>query len=279
MNRKAICVVCAMLLIFAVSLSACGTKEPAAGTTAGQTVPSAEVAAPELSLTEWSLSASTWSSPNGATIHLTAVPTRHAEGDSASFVVRLEGEEIASVPCSWENNNYTAEVDLNAADGYCYYVTLSGADGAAAEVAVNTPAEPIEENYINMATALEAYCSITVGESTMSAGKLTIADGTAQVQAPRISNEGDSIACAQATLVLTLDGEEIGTAALTMAPGETDRSYEASLANVSFSVPENLGADQQLTLRLDATLTNGQTLTAQGVTWYYQDGAMTTAVG
>ena len=132
MNRKAICVVCAMLLIFAVSLSACGTKEPVAGTTAGQTVPSAEVAAPELSLTEWSLSASTWSSPNGATIHLTAVPTRHAEGDSASFVVRLEGEEIASVPCSWENNNYTAEVDLNAADGYCYYVTLSGADGAAA---------------------------------------------------------------------------------------------------------------------------------------------------
>ena len=156
MNRKRICLTMAALLLFALTLNACGKKaEPE--TTQPVTEPAAttQAALEELGLTTWSLSASTWSSPNGATIHLTAEPTRHADGDSASFVVRLEDEEIANVPCTWENGNYVAEADLNAADGYCYYVVLTGADGSTAEVAVNTPANPIEENYINMQSALE----------------------------------------------------------------------------------------------------------------------------
>lgn len=267
-----------MALVMVLSLSACGSKE-APETTAAVESTETEAAPVELNLTEWSLSASTWSSPNGATIHLTAVPTRHEDGDSAAFIVRLEGEEVANIPCTWEGGAYAAAAELNAADGYCYYVALTGADGASVEVAVNTPAEPIEENYINMESALESYCSLTLGESTLADGKLTLADGTALVQAPRITDAGSNIACAQATLVLTLDGQEVGTAALTMAPGETDRSYEASLAGVSFEIPGGIGADQQLSLRLDVQLTNGQSLSAQGGSWYYQDGVIANAVG
>ena len=267
-----------MALVMVLSLSACGSKE-APETTAAVESTETEAAPVELNLTEWSLSASTWSSPTGATIHLTAVPTRHEDGDSAAFIVRLEGEEVANIPCTWEGGAYAAAAELNAADGYCYYVALTGADGASVEVAVNTPAEPIEENYINMESALESYCSLTLGESTLADGKLTLADGTALVQAPRITDAGSNIACAQATLVLTLDGQEVGTAALTMAPGETDRSYEASLAGVSFELPGGIGADQQLSLRLDVQLTNGQSLSAQGGSWYYQDGVIANAVG
>ena len=267
-----------MALVMVLSLSACGSKE-APETTAAVESTETEAAPVELNLTEWSLSASTWSSPNGATIHLTAVPTRHEDGDSAAFIVRLEGEEVANIPCTWEGGAYAAAAELNAADGYCYYVALTGADGASAEVAVNTPAEPIEENYINMESALESYCSLTLGESTYADGKLTLEEGTALVQAPRITDAGSNIACAQATLVLTLDGQEVGTAALTMAPGETDRSYEASLAGVSFEIPGGIGADQQLSLRLDVQLTNGQSLSAQGGSWYYQDGVIANAVG
>lgn len=278
MNKKLLCVL--TVLVMVLSLAACGAKAPAGETTAAvETTSAVETAARELGLSDWSLSASTWSSPNGATIHLTATPTSYAEGDSAEFVIRLEDEEIDSIPCEWENNTYVASADLNAADGYCYYVVLTGGDGATAEVAVNTPANPIEENYINMAAALESYCSLVLGETTLENGKLTIAEGVAIVQAPRIANEGENIACAQATLVLTLDGEEIGTMALTMAPGDESRSYEASLADVSFTIPQTLGADQQLVLRMDAQLTNGQELTADGVTWSYQDGAMANSVG
>ncbi|MGM9585082.1 MAG: hypothetical protein ACI3V1_06010 [Faecousia sp.] len=284
MKKKLLCVLmvlCALLtLAMVLSFAACGSK----ATPTEQTTQAATVAAPAeteepLNLTDWSLSASTWSSPNGATIHLTAAPTRHTEGDSAVFTVRLEGEEVTSAPCTWENDTYTASVDLNAADGYCYYVVLTGADGTTAEVAVNTPAQPVEENYINLAAALESYCSLTLEQADLAGDKLTISGGTAVVQAPRITDDGENIACAKATLVLTLDGQEVGSTELTMAPGDASRSYEASLADVSFPLPGTIGEQQQLSLRLDAELTNGQKLTAQGGSWYYQDGAMTNAVG
>lgn len=279
MNRKLICLTMAMLLLCALALNACGKKE-APETTQAATEPAATQAAlEELGLSTWSLSASTWSSPNGATIHLTAEPTRHADGDSASFVVRLEDEEIANVPCTWENGNYVAEADLNAADGYCYYVVLTGADGSTAEVAVNTPANPIEENYINMQSALEAYCSLTLGESALEEGKLVITSGAATVQAPRITDAGQEIGCTKATLVLTLDGQEIASKELTMAPGDTDKSYECALDDVSFDLPATMSSEQRLTLRLDAELSNGQQLTDEGVTWYYQDGSLANAVG
>ena len=279
MNRKWICLTMAMLLLFALALNACGKKETPETTQATTEPAATQAAAEELNLTTWSLSASTWSSPNGATIHLTAEPTRHADGDSASFVVRLEDEEIANVPCTWENGNYVAEADLNAADGYCYYVVLTGADGSMVEVPVNTPADPVEENYINMQSALEAYCSLTLGETALENGKLVISSGAATVQAPRITDAGQEIGCTKATLVLTLDGQEIASKELTMAPGDTDKSYESALDDVSFDLPASLGAEQRLTLRLDAELSNGQQLTDEGVTWYYQNGSLANAVG
>ena len=67
------------------------------------------------------LNATAWSSPNGATVNVDAVPNGYAEGQKAEFCVRLEGEEIARVPCEWDGKSYKASADLNAADGYCYY--------------------------------------------------------------------------------------------------------------------------------------------------------------
>lgn len=281
MKKKRLSILTVLALTAALLLCACGTKSaPAAEeTSAAQTAASAEAAARELNLTDWSLSVTTWSSPNGATVNLIAVPSEHAEKDSAAFVVRLEGEEITSVPCEWKDNTYVASADLNAADGYCYFVTLSGEDGAYAEVAVNTPAEPTDEALINMATSLESFCSLTLDETTLSDGSLTVLGGYALVQAPRITENGENVACAQASLVLTLDGQEVGSTALTMAPGETDKSYDAILTDMSFTVPETIAEGQQLVLRLDVVLTNGQTLTAQGGNWYYTDGGMANAVG
>ena len=64
-----------------------------------------------------------------------------------------------------------------------------------------------------------------------------------------------------------------------MAPGDTAKSYESALDDVSFDLPGTLGAEQRLTLRLDAELSNGQKLTDEGVTWYYQEGNLANAVG
>lgn len=272
-----------LAIVMALSAAACGKKAEPPAATEGQTT--AQPAATEngsgreLSLTESSLSVTTWSSPNGATVNLTAVPSEHANGDTAEFVVRLDGEDIKTVPCEWKSGAYVASADLNGADGYGYYVTLSGKDGSFAEVAVNTLENPTDEALINLASSLMPYCSLTLNDTALEGDCLTILSGYALVQAPRITGDGDNVACAQANLVMTLDGEEIGRIPLVMAPGEADRSYDATVTDLSFTVPEEIGEGQQLVLRLEAELTDGQTLTAQGGSWTAQDGSFANAVG
>lgn len=281
MNKKILSALLAIIMV--LSFSACGKKEdsgtPAKNEPAAQTAASAESSAWALSLTEVSFSVTTWSSPNGATVNLTAVPTEHAKDDSAEFVVRLDDDTVASVPCEWKDNAYTASVELNGADGYGYYVMVTGKDGSFAEIPVNTPEEPVDEALVNLGSSLRSYCSLTLNDASLEGDNLTILSGYALVQAPRITENNDNIACAQANLVLTLDGEEIASTALTMAPGETERSYDASITDMSFTVPGDIADGQQLVLRLDAVLTNGQTLTAQGGSWTAENGTVANAVG
>ena len=271
-----------LAVVMVLSLAACGkTAEPAATTDqpAAETAPSAESAARALSLTEVSFSVTTWSSPNGATVNLTAVPNEHAKGDSAEFVVRLDADTVASVPCEWKDNAYVASAELNGADGYGYYVIITGKDGSIAEIPVNTPEEPVDEALVNLASYLQSYCTLTLNDAALEGDNLTILSGYALVQAPRITENSDNVACAQASLVLTLDGQEIASMPLTMAPGETDRSYDSTITDMSFTIPGDLSDGQQLMLRLDAVLTNGQTLTAQGGSWTAQNGVVANAVG
>ena len=271
MKRKYLFALIAVFTVFALALAACGSK-----TETQETVPTA--ADLPLGLTSWDLSTTTWSSPNGATVNLSAVPSRHATDDTARFVVRLEGEEIASSPCAFDGTHYTASADLNAEDGYCYYVILASGDGEQLEVAVNTPAEPTNEALINMASALESYCNILVDGSNFSGGKLTITEGTAQIQLPRITNAGETVTCKEAVLSLQYNGEVVDKQTLKLGEADDDSRYEQDLSNVSFSLPA-MEDDQQLTMALDVTLSNGQELSANGGTWYYSGGELLLAVG
>ena len=281
MNKKVLSALLAAAVV--LSLCACGKKSETPASTESETpaptTASQENAGRELSLTEVSFSVTTWSSPNGATVNLTAVPNEHAKGDSAEFVVRLDADTVASVPCEWKDNAYVASAELNGADGYGYYVIITGKDGSIAEIPVNTPEEPVDEALVNLASYLQSYCTLTLNDAALEGDNLTILSGYALVQAPRITENSDNVACAQASLVLTLDGQEIASMPLTMAPGETDRSYDSTITDMSFTIPGDLSDGQQLMLRLDAVLTNGQTLTAQGGSWTAQNGVVANAVG
>ena len=281
MNKKVLSALLAAAVV--LSLCDCGKKAESPASTESEipapTTASQENAGRELSLTEVSFSVTTWSSPNGATVNLTAVPNEHAKGDSAEFVVRLDADTVASVPCEWKDNAYVASAELNGADGYGYYVIITGKDGSIAEIPVNTPEEPVDEALVNLASYLQSYCTLTLNDAALEGDNLTILSGYALVQAPRITENSDNVACAQASLVLTLDGQEIASVPLTMAPGETDRSYDSTITDMSFTIPGDLSDGQQLMLRLDAVLTNGQTLTAQGGSWTAQNGVVANAVG
>lgn len=275
----------AVILALTVSLTACGSEQAPETTAAVTDAPAASVTisaeaavSQPLTLTDWSMSASTWSSPNGATIHITAIPNYYAEGQQADFVVRLEGDDIFSIPCQWDGTSYTASADLNAANGYCYFVVLTAADGTVSEVAVNTPAEPTNEAFINMESSLESYCSITVEESAFEGSKLTLTSCKVQVQAPTITNEGETISCQDATLVLSFNGEELATAVLTMEQTDTAGLSEATVSGMTFTIPE-MTENQKVELTLNATLTNGQTLSAFGGDWVCNEEGILPVVG
>lgn len=274
--RKNFLTILALIAVCALGLTGCGGNE-AAETTAASA--STEAAAPApLGLTEWTMTTTTWSSPNGATVNLTATPTAYEEGQSASFVVRLESDEVANVPCAWDGTHYTAAAELNAADGLCYYVMMTAADGNTAEVPVNTPSAPTDETLINLAASLNSYCNVMVEESSFADGKLTITSGTVQVQAPKITNEGKAVTCKDAVLVLSLNGEALESKKLTLNESEAVGGYELALSDIRFAIPE-LENDQQLTLTLNVTLSNGQTLSDAGSTFYYNEGSVLNAVG
>ena len=270
----------ALVLALALMLCACGSEKTPETTVPATTVP-AETAAPApvvLALSDWSMSATTWSSPNGATIHISATPESYADGLIAAFEVRLNGEDISVIPCEWDGTVFTASADLNAADGYSYYVVLTAADGSTEEIAVNTASQPTVAAFVNMETALASYCSVTVEESSFEASQLTLVNGNVQVQAPTITNDNEVITCAKAELVLLFNGDTLDTEELTLTETETAGLFEAQLQNITFGVPE-MEDDQQLDLYLNVTLSNDQVLTAFGGNWFYNNQGLLPVVG
>lgn len=280
--KKNLTVILSVFLMFAMMLSACGSEQTPETTTeatvAATTIATEAVPVQSLELTDWSMRASTWSSPNGATIHITATPNYYEEGQKADFVVLLESDEVASVPCQWDGTSYTASADLNAANGYSYYVILTAADGTSTEVAVNTPAAPTNEAFIDMEAALESYCSVIVEESSVADNQLTLVKANVQVKTPVITNDGEAITCQEAALVLSFNGEELSKEVLTLPLDEETGIFEAFLENIVFDIPE-LKTEQKVELYLQVLLSNGQELSAFGGNWIANTEGLLPAVG
>ena len=265
----------ALIAALALCLCACGKEEPAPTAAPAP----AETGAPApLALNSWVMSASTWSSPNGATVHITATPNRYLEGQSAAFIVRLEGEEAANIPCEWNGQKYTASAELNGANGYCYYILLTDTDGTVTETPVNTPTALLNEALVNLEDALSSYCAVTVEESTVTDDRLILNSGHVEVQAPRLGNDGQTISCVDVMLILSLNDEKISKEPLVMQSSNDDGYYSLELSDVEFKLPQMEG-DHQLSLQLEVKLSNGQILTAPGGSWYNSDEGLLSAVG
>lgn len=275
MNKKHFFAVLLALVVLTMALAGCGSEKPAE-TTAAPEVPTEPQ---PLGLAEWTMNATTWSSPNGATVNIVATPTWHAEGHSAVFSVRMEGDEVFSTPCEWNGTAYTASAELNAADGYCYYVVLTAEDGTGTEVGVNLPNAPTDESLINLEDALNSYCTVSVNASSFEEGKLTITEGTARIRMPRLTLDTGKIACQQAVLVMSYNGGEVALEKLTVPAADESGLCTVDLAGTTFSIPTGMEDGHQLSMRMDVMLTNGHTLTAAGGNWYYLDGNLLLAVG
>lgn len=273
MKKKLLLIAMAMALI--LTICGCGTESQRPTDAASTNVNTTPL---DVSLASFGLSTNTWSSPNGATVNLTAIPSSHTDGQTAHFIVRLGQTEEANVPCEWDGTEYTASADLNAVDGYGYYVLITAADGSQRELAINTPENPYDETLVNLASSLDTYCTVTVDDSNSSDGALNILSGSVLVQLPLITDGGQSVTCADAVLILSRDGEEINRMALTLTPAEIHGSYEQALTDLSFPLP-NMSDGQELSLRAEVTLSNGQELVGPGGSWLYNGGTLEASVG
>lgn len=270
MKRKNVLALIALVMVFALALTGCGKDDtPAEPDVLDQT----------WALSDWDLTATAWSSNNGANVVLTATPENHYKNVEASFVIRLEGEDVKSVPCEWDGNAYTATVDLNAADGYCYYLVMCDADGTqTVEFEVNTPGNPSNGKLINMEHSLEAYCHLSVTDSKLDGNRLTVTGGNAEIHLPLISQDGNPVAYNSASLVLSFAGEEVARQELTLPESQAEGIYEMDIKDITFDIP-NMEDDQQLELKLEVSLADGQIFDAPGITWIYFDGQLLSAIG
>jgi len=229
-------------------------------------------------LQDWSLSALSWGDNTGADVTLTASPLAFHEGQTAQFIVRLAGQEVASVPCDWNGSVYTGSLGLQAADGYSYYCVLTAANGSKEQIALNTPENPVNDTLVYMETSLVAYCNMIVDGWEDEGGNLNITSGYVQVQMPRIFAGETAVDFSGAELVLKLNGEALESQPLELPAGEGEGSYECVLGGISFKMPK-MEDDYQLELALEVSLSDGKMLTATGGSWYYNDGEMFMVVG
>lgn len=284
-KRTSIIIASALLACISVStLSGCSKKpeEPLDQTTAPTVV---ETVAPtsvgslahvesEGSLESWEMSAAVWSSSNGAAVTLTAHPKAYEQGQSAAFVVRLDGKEVENISCNWDGSYYTATVDLEAADGYEYECIVFPPQGVGEHYTLSDAYDTL----VYMKRSLDAYCNLYISDFKEENGNFVVTAGFASVQLPQLTTAGTSITFQKAQLIFMLNGETIESKDLTLPQGEGQGSYESSLSNISFTIPQ-MDDDYQLDLMLVVTLNNGEELTANGGSWFYNNGTLNMAAG
>lgn len=266
--------VCLVMTAFA----GCGKK-----ITSAPTEPSTEAATEPTSVVNeevsdnmksLSLSAKVWSSSNGATITLEAVPRAYNQNQAVYFVVHLNGEKVEDIPCTWDGTAFTASADLEAADGYEYECILFEGQGEGESYVLSDAYDSL----IYLETSLAAYCNLYISDFQVIDNVFNVTAGFAHVQLPQLTVDGAKVELISSELVFLLNGEMIDKQPIDLPAGEGSGSHEASLSSIRFDMPK-MEDDYQLDLMLKAYLSDGQELTANGGSWYYNNGELKMSAG
>lgn len=111
----------------------------------------------------------------------------------------------------------------------------------------------------------DAYCNLIIGDYTAGDVQLVLDTVYAQVQLPQTT--GSPLSIRRAELVLILGENEVYQQDITLQAGESEGGYELTLKKVQLPLPD-LKEDQQLDLKLEVTLSDGQSLRSDSASWY-----------
>lgn len=229
-------------------------------------------------LAGWDLTLVPWESGAGVSVTLTAIPAGYEEGMTAALYVRKGSQEIVTVDCGWTGDAFTATAELTAQDGYGYYCILTDVQGKRQQFSLTTPENPVEDIPVYLATALNAYCNMTMDSWLDLNNTLTISLAYVQAQLPRLSADGAEPSVASAELVLYHNGTVCSTAPITLEAEEVPGAYGLTVAGVELAMPE-LAENDCLDLYLTVTLSDGQVLTALGASWYQNSDGLFAVMG
>ena len=229
-------------------------------------------------LAGWDLTLVPWETNTGASVTLTALPAEYAEGMTAAFYIRRGSQEVVTVDCSWTGDAFTATAELTAQDGYGYYCILTDVAGEKQQFSLTTPENPVEDIPVYLATALNAYCNMTMDSWLDLDDTLTISAAYVQVQLPRLTAEGVEPTVEKAELLLYYQGEVYASAPIALEAGAAAGAYELTVAGVTMPMPQ-MEEDESLDLHLEVTLSDGTVLRALGASWYCNSNGLFSVVG
>lgn len=115
--------------------------------------------------------------------------------------------------------------------------------------------------------ASDAYCNLIVDGFSTGEVQLIIDTAYVQVQLPQAA--ANSVTIRRAELVLMRGTNELYQQDITLEAGEGEGGYELTLTDLQLPLPE-LGADEQLDLKLEVTLSDGQSMRSASVSWYME---------
>lgn len=229
------------------------------------------------SIADWSLTGKPLVQGSGAEVTLTVTPARYQEGQLVSFRVHLDGQLTAELYCDWDGTAYIGTVELDAADGYSYSLLLTEPSGAQEYRELNSPANPVDAALVYMYSSLSASCSLTITDWTVGDDSLAIGGGSVDIRLPRMTSTGEKAECSGISLVLQLDGQELSRKNV-MIPQTEESTICIPLSATAFEIPA-LEEGSQLDLWLEVILSDGQTLTHSGNSWFFFEGELIQSVG
>lgn len=231
-------------------------------------------------LSDWNLVATAWNDGMGANVTMSAAPGAYVDGMEAVFSIRLNGQEVRSVPCDWDGSAFfTATAKLEAADGYSYYCIITTAAGERQQFALSTTENPVYDIPVYLESSLNAYCKMILDSWVADNGKLTISLAELEAQLPRLTVSGEMPTVTNARLLLVYNGADYSDLTLTLESGDGAGAYKLTLSGGELEWPAELSEGDNLDLYFEIDLSDGLVLSDLGGSWLYGDGGLDLVVG
>ena len=208
--------------------------------------------------------------PDGtARVLFSATPREWTPGQTASLSVLRKGEKVAEVPCTIDGAVCTAAVDLPLEDGYEYHFVTTDAGGNQNFQYLNNG----NCNYLKSDSALLIESWI-IPEASYRRNTLYILGLELEVSQPLLSEQYEAVTWTRLDYVISINGQEVCWKSF-LDPDLADVAG-FGIGDSSIDFPDViLEKGDEVTLTVEAALSNGLSETLTVGDWTYQNGQLT----